>query len=71
MYARRANKISRHSCVQLSIGAMFIVGHEALCRILALACRIESWIRFAKEGDSRQVSGTSDASKTRLWHIGS
>ena len=32
-------------------------------RISALACRIESWIRLTKSGNSRQVSGTSDASK--------
>jgi hypothetical protein len=31
--------------------------------VIALACRIESWIRFTKTGNSRQVSGASDASK--------
>jgi hypothetical protein len=33
--------------------------------VSALARRIESWIRFAKTGNSRQVSGARDASKTR------
>jgi hypothetical protein len=49
-----------------STGAMLIVGHEAPCRISALACRIESRDHTGKEGPSRQVSGTSDASKTQL-----
>jgi hypothetical protein len=31
-----------------STGAMLIVGHEAPCRFAALACRIESRIKFAK-----------------------
>ena len=48
-----------------STGAMLIVGHEAPCRISALACRIESRKHIGKKGNSRQVSGTSDASKTQ------
>jgi hypothetical protein len=48
-----------------STGAMLTVGHEAPCRISALACRIESRDHTGKEGNSRQVSGTSDASKTQ------
>src|SRR5258706_12653755 len=48
-----------------STGAMLIVGHEAPFRISALACRIESRDHTLKEGNSRQVSGTSDASKTQ------
>jgi hypothetical protein len=54
-----------------STGAMLIVGHEALCRISALACRIESRDHTGKERNSRQVCGTSDASKTQLGLIGS
>jgi len=46
--------------------AWLIVGHEAPCRISALACRIESRDHTGKEGNSKQVSGTSDASKTQL-----
>jgi len=49
-----------------STGAMLTVGHEAPCRISALACRIESRKHTGKEGNSRQASGTSDASKTQL-----
>jgi hypothetical protein len=49
-----------------STGAMLTVGHEAPFRISALACRIGSWDYTGKEGNSRQVSGTSDASKTQL-----
>jgi hypothetical protein len=49
-----------------STGAMLTVGHEAPCRISALACRIESKQHTGKERGSRQVSGTSDASKTQL-----
>jgi hypothetical protein len=52
-----------------STGAMLIVGHEAPCRLSALACRIESPDHTGKEGNSRQVSGTSDASKTQLGLI--
>jgi hypothetical protein len=48
-----------------STGAMLTVGHEAPCRLAALACRTES-----QGENSRQVSGTSDASKTQLGHIG-
>ena len=53
-----------------STGAMLIVGHEAPCRISALACRTESRNHTGKAEDSRQVSGTSDASKTQLGLIG-
>ena len=53
-----------------STGAMLIVGHEAPCRISALACRIESRDYTDKQGNSRQVSGTSDASKTQSMLIG-
>jgi len=52
-----------------STGAMLIVGHEAPFRISALACRIESRDHTLKEGNSRQVSGTSDASKTQSMLI--
>jgi hypothetical protein len=48
-----------------STGAMLTVGHAGPCRISALACRIESLNHTGKYGD-RQVSGTSDASKTQL-----
>ena len=54
-----------------STGAMLIVGHEAPCRLSALACRSESTSTLANSGNSRQVSGTSDASKTQLGLIGS
>jgi hypothetical protein len=54
-----------------STGAMLTVGHEAPCRISALACQIESKQHTGKERGSRQVSGTSDASKTQLRLIGS
>jgi hypothetical protein len=40
-----------------STGAMLTVGHEA---------PFGSWDHTGKEGNSRQVSGTSDASKTQL-----
>src|SRR5260221_9208879 len=53
-----------------STGAMLIVGHEAPFLISALACRIESRDHTLKEGNSRQVSGTSDASKTQSVLIG-
>lgn len=46
-----------------STGAMLVIGHEAPVEVSALACRNESWIRFAKAGNSRQVSGASNASK--------
>ena len=39
---------------------------KAPFRIFSLACRIESWDHTGKEGNSRQVSGTSDASKTQV-----
>jgi len=53
-----------------STGAMLIVGHEAPCRLSALACRSEAPNHTGKVGNSRQVSGTSDASKTQLGLIG-
>ncbi len=46
-----------------STGAMLVIGHESTSEVSALACRNESLIRFAKMGNSRQVSGASDASK--------
>jgi hypothetical protein len=49
-----------------STGAMLIVGHEAPCRLSALASRTESADHTGKDVNSRQVSGTSDASKTQL-----
>ena len=53
-----------------STGAMLIVGHEAPCRLTALACRAESTdYTLPAEENSRQVSGTSDASKTQLGLI--
>jgi hypothetical protein len=62
----RYNEVLATRLVIVSTGAMLTVGHEAPFRISALACRIESWIRLAEGGNSRQVSGTSDASKTQL-----
>jgi len=54
-----------------STGAMLIVGHEAPCRFsgLSLPNQIPR-LHIAKEGNSGQVSGTSDASKTQLGLIG-
>ena len=49
-----------------STGAMLTVGHETPCRISALVRRIESRDHTGKQGNSRQISGTSDASKTQL-----
>jgi len=66
----RYNKVLATKLVIASTGAMLIVGHEAPCRISALACRIESRDHIGKQGDARQVSGTSDASKTQLGLIG-
>jgi hypothetical protein len=63
------NKVLATRLVIASTGAMLTVGHEAPCRISALACRIESRIRIAKAENSGQVSGTSDASKTQLGLI--
>ena len=53
-----------------STGAMLIVGHEAPCRFsgLSLPNQIPR-LHIAKEGNSGQVSGTSDASKTQLGLI--
>jgi hypothetical protein len=65
----RYNKVLATKLVIASTGAMLIVGHEAPCRISALACRIESRNYIGKQGNSRQVSGTSDASKTQLGLI--
>jgi hypothetical protein len=65
------NQILATRLLIASTGAMLIVGHEAPCRMSALACRIESRDHSGKEGNSRQVSGTSDASKTQLRLIGS
>jgi hypothetical protein len=59
-------KVLATRLVIASTGAMLTVGHEAPCRISALACRIESRDHTGKEGNSRQVSGTGDASKTQL-----
>jgi len=58
----RYNKVLATKLVIASTGAMLTVGHEAPCRISALACRIESRNHIGKQGNSRQVSGTSDAS---------
>jgi hypothetical protein len=44
---------------------------KAPFRIFSLACRIECWDHTGKEGNSRQVSGSSDASKTQSRLIGS
>jgi hypothetical protein len=59
------NQILATRLLIASTGAMLTVGHEAPCRMSALACRIESSDHSGKEGNSRQVSGTSDASKTQ------
>src|SRR4029077_7058893 len=69
----RYHEVLATKLVIASTGAMLIVGHEAPCRISALACRIESRDHSGKGGNSRQVSGTSDASKTqsrliRTWY---
>jgi hypothetical protein len=55
----RYNKVLATRLVIASTGAMLTVGHEAPCRISALACRIESRVRIAKAENSGQVSGTS------------
>lgn len=47
-----------------------IVGHGPPFRISALACRIESRDHTGKGGNSRQISGTSEASKTQSMLIG-
>ena len=46
-----------------STGAMLVIGHEVPARISAIARRTESLIRIPNMGNSRQVSGASDASK--------
>ena len=66
-----ATKVLATTLVIASTGAMLIVGHEAPCHLAALACRSESRHRTDKTENSRQVSGTSDASKTQLELIGS
>jgi len=65
----RYHQVLATTLVIASTGAMLIVGHEAPCRISALACRTESRNHTGKAEDSRQVSGTSDASKTQLGLI--
>ncbi len=61
----RYHKVLATKLVIANTGAMLIVGHEAPFRISALACRIESPEHTGKTENSRQVSGTSDASKTQ------
>ena len=61
----RYHEVLATRLVIASTGAMLIVGHKAPFRISALACRIESRIHTGKTTNSRQVSGTSDASKTQ------
>src|SRR5216684_3045008 len=46
----RYNAVLATRLVIASTGAMLIVGHEAPCRISALACRIESRKHTGKEG---------------------
>ena len=65
----RYNEALATRLVIASTGAMLPVGHEAPCRLAALACRIESPNHIGKVENSRQVSGTSDASKTQLGLI--
>ncbi len=65
----RYHEVLATTLVIASTGAMLIVGHETPCRISALACRTESRNHTGKAEDSRQVSGTSDASKTQLGLI--
>ena len=62
----RYNEALATRLVIASTGAMLPVGHEAPCRLAALACRTESPNHSGKGENSRQVSGTSDASKTQL-----
>ena len=59
----RYHEVLATRLVIASTGAMLTVGHEAPCRISALACRIESRIIIAKAENSGQVSGTSDVSR--------
>ena len=70
----RSKVVEQNSCIargtngfSLGYGANSVHNRRArsASRLSALACRIESCNRFAKEGNSRQVSGTSDASKTQ------
>jgi hypothetical protein len=56
----RYHEVLATRLVIASTGAMLIVGHEAL------AGQIESQNHTGKQGNSRQVSGTRDASKTQL-----
>jgi hypothetical protein len=67
----RYNEVLATILVIASTGAMLIVGHEAPCRLTVLACRTESPDDTGKVENSRQVSGTSDASKTQSALIGS
>ena len=60
------NEVLATILVIASTGAMLPVGHEAPCRLAALACRTVSPDHTDKAENSRQVSGTSDASKTQL-----
>jgi hypothetical protein len=57
--------------VIVSTEAMLTVGYEAPCRLAALACRIESPDHIGKTENSRQDSGTSDASTALLRLTGS
>jgi hypothetical protein len=61
----RYHKVLATKLVIANTGAMLTVGHEAPFRISALACRIESPEHTGKAENFRQVSGTSDASKTQ------
>ncbi len=65
----RYHEVLATKLVIANTGAMLIVGHEAPFRISALACRIESPEHTGKAENSRQVSGTSDASKTQSMLI--
>ena len=60
------NEVLATRLVIASTGAMLTVGHEAPCRLAALACRTESPHHTGKEDILRQVSCTSEASKTQL-----
>ena len=67
----RYREVLATTLVIASTGAMLIVGHEAPCRLAALACRTEIPDHTDKVENSRQVYGTSDASETQLVLIGS
>ena len=53
-----------------STGAMLIVGHEAPCRLAALARRTEIPDHTDKAENFREVYSTSDASETQWVLIG-